>query len=495
MRGQISRLSLFFPHSSMARAALAVCGLVLFLTAAPLHARAAVISDQRITEAADLALLNDPGVPAHRIDVRSLGGVVTLEGSVPNILARDRAPKVVETLKGVRSVVNRIEVEPPFLLPDQKIEEQVLSRLRENPATESFRLEAAVQDGRVTLTGKASSWQEKQLASTVTKQVRGVIAVVNDIQVSHPVQRTDQEIAADVASRLKWDVWVDDSGIDVRVDDGVVTLSGVAGSAAEKARARADGWVLGVRGVTDGELAVDWETSMDMRRERTDLLKHDRHIQQAIADAFILDPRLSPFDLEIRVRNGVAFLSGVVDSFQARRIAAQNARNTAGVLRVRNRIKVRPADPSPSDATIADDVRRALQDSPFTEAHQVDVQVTGGVVRLQGTVDTRFEKEIAEDLAAQVRGVVDVRNSLDILSRMLLDPDRDIEENIRDQLWWSPFVDQDLVEVEVEQGVATLRGTVDTWREYLAAEENAREGGAMRVVNRLRVKQSDTHEP
>lgn len=491
MRGHIPHQTPCFLNAAMVRAALAVCGLILFLTAPPPLTLAAVLSDQRITEAADLALLDDPGVPAHRIDIHTQGGVVTLQGTVPDILAKDRAPDVVGTLKGVRSVVNRIEVSPPVLLPDRKIEEQVLSKLRTNPATESYQVKVAVQDAAVTLSGTASSWQEKQLAATLAKGVRGVTEVINAIEVVYPVQRTDAAITADVASRLKWDIWVDASSIEVDVEDRVVTLSGVTGSAAEKSRARVDSWVLGVRDVNTRDLGVDWETARDMRRQRTDLLERDEDVRQAIADAFILDPRLSLFDLEIRVRNGVAFLSGIVDNYQARRVAAQNARNTVGVLRVRNRIKVRPISPPPSDAAIAADVQQALQDNPFTEAHQVDVRTSGGVVRLQGTVDTRFEKEVAEDLAAQVRGVVEVRNSLETLTPMLLDPDRDIEEDIRDQLWWSPYVDEERVEVEVEQGVATLRGTVNTWREYLAAAENARDGGAVRVINRLRVKQSD----
>jgi osmotically-inducible protein OsmY len=41
--------------------------------------------------------------------------------------------------------------------------------------------------------------------------------------------------------------------------------------------------------------------------------------------------------------------------------------------------------------------------------------------------------------------------------------------------------------VTVDDGVVTLTGTVDTWTEREAAEENALEGGALRVVNRLDV--------
>jgi osmotically-inducible protein OsmY len=63
--------------------------------------------------------------------------------------------------------------------------------------------------------------------------------------------------------------------------------------------------------------------------------------------------------------------------------------------------------------------------------------------------------------------------------------DRQIKENIQDELFWSPFVDADDVEVTVEDGRATLTGTVGSWSEYGAAQDNAYEGGAVTVDNNL----------
>ena len=40
---------------------------------------------------------------------------------------------------------------------------------------------------------------------------------------------------------------------------------------------------------------------------------------------------------------------------------------------------------------------------------------------------------------------------------------------------------------EVEQGVATLTGSVEDWDELQAAEENAREGGAVSVISQLEI--------
>ena len=65
-----------------------------------------------------------------------------------------------------------------------------------------------------------------------------------------------------------------------------------------------------------------------------------------------------------------------------------------------------------------------------------------------------------------------------------------IKQNIKDELWWSPYVDLDDVTITVDKGVATLTGTVDSWLEYGAAQDNAYEGGAVYVDNQLTVKSS-----
>ena len=63
--------------------------------------------------------------------------------------------------------------------------------------------------------------------------------------------------------------------------------------------------------------------------------------------------------------------------------------------------------------------------------------------------------------------------------------DRQIKDSIESQLWWSPFVSSDQVNVAVDNGVATLTGMVDTPGERQAATDNAYQGGATLVENNL----------
>lgn len=65
-----------------------------------------------------------------------------------------------------------------------------------------------------------------------------------------------------------------------------------------------------------------------------------------------------------------------------------------------------------SDARIMEDVNDRLTDDPHLDASEIEVSVKGREVTLTGTVNSRFEKRHAEDLAEAVSGVSHVQNNL-----------------------------------------------------------------------------------
>jgi hypothetical protein len=65
-----------------------------------------------------------------------------------------------------------------------------------------------------------------------------------------------------------------------------------------------------------------------------------------------------------------------------------------------------------SDERINEEVSQSLTDHGEIDASDVDVSVDQGEVTLEGTVSSRYEKRLAEDLAADVSGVHDVHNRL-----------------------------------------------------------------------------------
>jgi osmotically-inducible protein OsmY len=452
------------------------------------------IKDIDITLAVDRQLQNDEGVPAHLIDVRTKDGVVTLRGPVENLMARERAAEVAATVKGVRSIVNLVEV-LSVIRTDEEIRNDVQLALLDDPATDLFDIKVNVRKGTVILSGMVESWQEEQLCVLVAKGVIGVKAVESNINVSQKSKRPDDEIRAEIEQRLTYDAWIDDALIDVKVLRGHVVLSGTVGSLAEKKRAYRDCWVAGVKAVDDKDVLVDWTRRDQMRRYSDWSQKSDAEVKEAVKDAFAYDPRISRFDIGVEVDSGTVTLSGKVDNLEAKKVAEQDARNTGGVWLVKNQIKVRPGIgphnmPRPDvDAELARRVRIALLRNPNLYQHEISVTVLNRGVRLSGTVYTDFEKSLAEDVVSRVKGVAVVLNDLTVKRSWTPKEDWVIRQDITDELWWSPFVDEDNVSVTVTDGVATLVGVVDSLRERRAATENAFEGGAKHVRNHLKVRQ------
>lgn len=494
--------------------------LLLSLTAAapPMHKDmdetkddAKQIKDAEITLALEGRLARDRATPADRIDVRTDEGVVRLRGTVDNLLAQERAAALARTLKGVRAVVNQIEVKPASR-SDDAIRQDVEGAMLLDPAADGYEVAVKASGGKVTLTGTVQSWAEKQLAGEIARGVKGVRQVENDLEIEYKRQRPDHEIRADVQARLASDVWLDDGLIDVTVEGGKVTLSGTVGSAAEKTRASGRAWVAGVKEVAVAGLKVDqWWQRDRLRRKGPSAYRSDEQIEKAVKDAFFYDPRVVSFRPTVSVSGGVVTLTGTVDNLKAKQAAEQDARDTRGVRRVKNYLKVRPANKPPSDAELARSIRSALLWDPYVSGYEVRVTVSDGRARLSGTVDSYYEKWRAGDVAARINGVVGVSNHLYVdydlppirgpyypdtyrydspVLQSRLD-DEEIRDDVRAELWWSPFVDANQVRVSVEAGVATLTGTVDSDRERRAAVENALEGGARNVVNNLKVREGN----
>ena len=461
----------------------------LLLTCFSIPARAAVenIDDEDITSHVEMEFLEDSAVPSDAIDVVTTKGVVTLTGFVNNILAKDRAQQIAEETVGVRAVVNRITVLPSAGRSDEQIRQDVKDALLNDPAADSYEVDVKVDDGVVTLTGTVDSWQEKQLCGTIAEGVKGVVDVKNDILFDYVKERrNDVEIAQDIKERLAYDVRVDDALIKVSVNEGNVTLTGTVGSLQEKNQAVTDAWVRGVRSVNAEGLEIEWWARDRMRRKNMYVSQTDSEIRKAVKDAFFYDPRIVSFDIQADVKDGTVILSGVVDNLEARKAAEKDARNTMGVTRVINAIKVRPAA-IPTNQELETKVSGALFKDPYMERFDLDVDAVGGTVYLFGRVDTSWEKNRATIIAQSVKGVVNVVNNIDFEHQWVWRPDWEIRDNVKDLLSWNPFVDGSDINVTVDNGIVTLTGTVATYSERQSAEINAYEAGAKDVDNDLAV--------
>ena len=476
------------------------------------------IADDAITSAVSGGLMFEEGVFPNDLDVSTSQGIVTLSGSVNNILAKERALKMAESIRGVRSVIDRIAVRP-VSRSDADIRKDIQAALRQDPATESYRVAVSVQNAVATLTGSVGSFTERQLVARIAKGVKGTKDVRNDVAINYLSKRTDSEIAGDVKARLQWDIWINGDIINVDVFGGKVTLTGSVGSSIVKSRASDDGWVNGVVAVDGSGIKVDAWAYNDTSRKLKYAIKPDSDIKQAVLAALRLDPRVAAFSPEVAVEGGEVVLGGIVGNLKAKTAAEQDAKNTVGVVGVDSFLKVRPSGQA-TDTEMKEQLKAVIFWDPLLDGSTISADVISRVAYLSGTVDSIFQKAEAQDVASRTKGVVMVINHLNVrpefpvtyydwpdshpyvspyaeqlsyytsgmFGARLYMTDERIKKNIESGFFWSPFVQSDEIKVVVDGGVATLTGTVGTWIGWGEADRGARRSGAVGVVNRIKVK-------
>jgi hyperosmotically inducible protein len=84
--------------------------MILFLLASVCLAASKPISDDAINDNVRLKLASDVDVKGGGLKVDVKEGVVTLAGTVESQMQKDKAGRLAKKVKGVKSVVNNIEV-------------------------------------------------------------------------------------------------------------------------------------------------------------------------------------------------------------------------------------------------------------------------------------------------------------------------------------------------------------------------------------------------
>jgi len=474
------------------------------------------MADRTITIAVEHALLFGDDVFPYEVEVRTQQGIVTLSGTVENLLNQDRVAAIAGSIRGVRGVIGLVTVAPEPRT-DDAIRMDVQDVLRHDPATESYKVQVSVQQALVILTGTVGSYAERLLAERIVKGIRGVIGIRDGIAVGYLGQRKGMEIAGDIRDRLQWDIWLDGDRISVAMMDGAAILTGSVACVRDTRRAFEDAWVDGVRSVDVSGLRIDpWERD-DARRVMINAPTSDHDIGQAILAAWHLDPRTSGFHLAVTVEDGEASISGEVGNLRARISAAQDAQNTVGVASVANRVRVKPVAHL-SDTEVATRLTAALATDPLLRHVNIVVSVKSGVAALIGSVDSSYQRSEAMDIASRTTGVVTIHDDLalaqDDASRhadlMPIDDgvlslpsydsaptlsDTQIKRTIEDRLSLSPDVDRSGITVAVTDGVATLSGTAGSWIGRREAVLDARQSHATAVVDHLDLKRGIWRSP
>jgi osmotically-inducible protein OsmY len=218
------------------------------------------------------------------------------------------------------------------------------------------------------------------------------------------------------------------------------------------------------------------------------MIQTDEQLQQEILREFKYDARLQPNEIGVAVKDGVATLTGYVDSYLKRWAAEEAAHRVRGVKAVANDIEVKLSPSAErTDADIAAAVTRALEWDTFVDTDKVEVTVSKGWVTLTGEVEWGFQRADAERAARRITGVRGVSNMITVRPRQHPSPD-EMKKRIEDALVRSAETDAKRIHVDVRGDKVILTGTVRAWAEKQEAERVAWSApGVASVDNRILV--------
>ena len=236
-----------------------VAVLAFLMASAPVQASK---TDSRIESSAKQSYVFKTYLKSDDIKIQSVDGVVSLTGTVSEESHRSLAQETVASLPGVKSVDNKLEVkgEGPAEKSDAWLTTKVKTMLLYHRNVSAM-TEVDTKDGVVTLKGKADSQAQKDLTTEYAKDVEGVKDVKNEMTVAKASKKSqttgqkidDSSITAQVKMALLYHRSTSGLNTSVSTKNGMVTLSGKAGNAAEKDLAtKYANDVNGVKGVKNG---------------------------------------------------------------------------------------------------------------------------------------------------------------------------------------------------------------------------------------------------
>jgi len=201
-------------------------------------------------------------------------------------------------------------------------------------------------------------------------------------------------------------------------------------------------------------------------------MKTDKQLQCDVIDELQYEPSVDATKIGVVVQNGIVSLTGTVASYAEQNAATHTAERVAGVKAVANETKVElPSMHQRDDADIAQAVLNALKWHVWVPEDTIKVSVQRGWVRLEGTVDSKFQRTSADDAVRYLTGVMGLTNLIKVNQPAI--NSSEVKTKIENALRRATEVEAARINVEVNGSKVILRGKVRSWAERGDAERAA----------------------
>jgi osmotically-inducible protein OsmY len=209
---------------------------------------------------------------------------------------------------------------------NETLQRDVQDAIKWEPLLHAAEIGVTVQDGVITLTGVVDNYAKKLEAETAAKNVVGVKAVIEKITIkSDSLNKSDNEIATEVLKALEENWQLPGQLINVKVENGVVTLGGELNWNYQKEVAKKVISSLGgVIGVVNN-ISIKPETHNEIEKKAVEL-------------ALERNWAIHNLNIKVNVVGTKVILSGTVNSLYQKEEAGKIAWNVPGVWIVDNEL-------------------------------------------------------------------------------------------------------------------------------------------------------------
>lgn len=215
-------------------------------------------------------------------------------------------------------------------------------------------------------------------------------------------------------------------------------------------------------------------------------MRSDALIKDDILEEIDFDPKVEATDIGVTVKNGAVTLHGTVQSYFEELAVIKAAKRIKGVHTVVEEIRIKYLpDPQIGDTDIAEHIAHLCEWNTTFRRYDIKAEVKNGCVTLTGEVDWQYQREDISDQVSRLSGVTGVVNLIAMRPHL---SEGDVKRKISQALHRSATAEASKIDVDVADGIVTLKGHVHAWYERKLAEDAAWSApGVKRVIDQIRI--------